>query len=366
MKHTVILCADELYQQQLRNILSLGGLRVLGCKTLSECLDIHRQYDCDLTLMITDKQTTNHQILWFLEEMKVNANHGALWAITAQTSILDEHRLIRRDVVLLHPDDVTPNILAEALVVWRAQHQPLRVTLHDVMSSIEPMRLSAMIDIEVDGQNLGSLHYHDGHLVEAIAPGVRGPAALNFFGVLERADLYLREPDGRYQGRSPIQWRRMIQSSANADHRVREVVGAMLNDGVMCLGPVGQVQKWRPPRPTPPKAQPVAPVVVREYALGNELGDRSTNAIGSESTSPADTTSDVQLEEIEPPQKQPPPEPEPQEEDPYAALFREATLAYARRDYVTAMARFEECLALRPDDRRVQHNLNQIKQRITG
>jgi tetratricopeptide (TPR) repeat protein len=50
-------------------------------------------------------------------------------------------------------------------------------------------------------------------------------------------------------------------------------------------------------------------------------------------------------------------------EDPFDVLFREATEAYLRRDYTRAIDLFSRCQALRPEDRRVQHNLQRLQSR---
>jgi tetratricopeptide (TPR) repeat protein len=50
-------------------------------------------------------------------------------------------------------------------------------------------------------------------------------------------------------------------------------------------------------------------------------------------------------------------------EDPFDAMFREATAAYVSRDYPKAIELFTRCLALRPDDRSVQHNLQRLQSR---
>lgn len=47
----------------------------------------------------------------------------------------------------------------------------------------------------------------------------------------------------------------------------------------------------------------------------------------------------------------------------YDELFRRATEAYLRRDVDTALALFTECRELRPDDRRVQHNIERLEAR---
>lgn len=47
----------------------------------------------------------------------------------------------------------------------------------------------------------------------------------------------------------------------------------------------------------------------------------------------------------------------------FDSLFREATEAYVRREYSRAIELFSRCLALRPEDRRVQHNLQRLQSR---
>lgn len=81
-----------------------------------------------------------------------------------------------------------------------------------------------------------------------------------------------------------------------------------------------------------------------------------------------------------PPPVAPPPEPAPVVEPPpaepppdvtqttapmrsYDSVFRLATEAYLRRDVETALSLFERCLRERPDDRRVQHNIERLQQR---
>lgn len=49
--------------------------------------------------------------------------------------------------------------------------------------------------------------------------------------------------------------------------------------------------------------------------------------------------------------------------DSFDALFREATEAYVRREYDRAIELFTRCLALRPEDRRAQHNLQRLQSR---
>jgi hypothetical protein len=62
--------------------------------------------------------------------------------------------------------------------------------------------------------------------------------------------------------------------------------------------------------------------------------------------------------------------PPPPQDDPvkapgtrFAALIQDATAAYLRRDYDRALRLFEECLSIDPADRRVQHNIERIKNR---
>lgn len=47
----------------------------------------------------------------------------------------------------------------------------------------------------------------------------------------------------------------------------------------------------------------------------------------------------------------------------FEALFRKGTQAYLKHDFATAKEAFEECLGLRPNDRRVLHNLERLRNR---
>ncbi len=51
--------------------------------------------------------------------------------------------------------------------------------------------------------------------------------------------------------------------------------------------------------------------------------------------------------------------------DNYEALFREAQMAYLRRNHVKAIELFEECLTQRPGDSRVSHNLKTLRERVS-
>ncbi len=48
----------------------------------------------------------------------------------------------------------------------------------------------------------------------------------------------------------------------------------------------------------------------------------------------------------------------------FDALFRQATEAYLRRDYLSALSIFEVCRTLQPDDKRVLHNIEKLQQRV--
>ncbi len=58
-----------------------------------------------------------------------------------------------------------------------------------------------------------------------------------------------------------------------------------------------------------------------------------------------------------------PPQSQHAAEDSFDVLFREATEAYVRRDYAKAIALFTRCQTIRPEDRRVQHNLQRLQSR---
>ena len=48
-----------------------------------------------------------------------------------------------------------------------------------------------------------------------------------------------------------------------------------------------------------------------------------------------------------------------------AILFSDGTQAYLRRDYAKALGCFEECLTLRPMDKRVAHNIERLRERVS-
>jgi hypothetical protein len=53
-------------------------------------------------------------------------------------------------------------------------------------------------------------------------------------------------------------------------------------------------------------------------------------------------------------------------QSPYDDLFNHATEAYLGRDYAAAITLYEQCLAERPDDGRVQNNLKRLRERVRG
>lgn len=50
--------------------------------------------------------------------------------------------------------------------------------------------------------------------------------------------------------------------------------------------------------------------------------------------------------------------------DGYDELFKRATAAYLRRSYEEALEYFQACASMRPDDRRVRHNIEKLQERI--
>lgn len=49
----------------------------------------------------------------------------------------------------------------------------------------------------------------------------------------------------------------------------------------------------------------------------------------------------------------------------FEQLFSDGTQAYLRRDYAKALGCFEECLSLRPMDKRVAHNIERLRERVS-
>lgn len=49
----------------------------------------------------------------------------------------------------------------------------------------------------------------------------------------------------------------------------------------------------------------------------------------------------------------------------FERLFTDGTQAYLRRDYAKALGCFEECLSLRPMDKRVAHNIERLRERVS-
>ncbi len=85
-----------------------------------------------------------------------------------------------------------------------------------------------------------------------------------------------------------------------------------------------------------------------------ELG-KSVSAVAASDSSPTPTTPTTD-------QSQAAPSPSAADNE-YNNLFRNASMAYLRRAHQTATELFEQCLALRPSDRRVIHNLEALRKR---
>jgi tetratricopeptide (TPR) repeat protein len=94
------------------------------------------------------------------------------------------------------------------------------------------------------------------------------------------------------------------------------------------------------------------------------LLDRGALAVGAPAPATQPSLASTYPETVDAASPVVPPAPAaPAEVSRYDETFRLATEAYLRRDVDTALTLFAQCLEERPDDRRVQHNIERLQQR---
>jgi hypothetical protein len=136
--------------------------------------------------------------------------------------------------------------------------------------------------------------------------------------------------------------------------------------------------------PSAPLSQTMAPPTLPSASLkANKADKRATRPAATSGSPVSQPIFERTLPSAAPPSRQSSPFTEPPESDPaplslqpvhsqdpikapgthFAQLIQDATAAYLRRDYDRALLLFEECLSIDPCDRRVQHNIERIKNR---
>lgn len=393
----LLLSGSEQSARTMSSALSAAGWRVNWARKQPEASDMMRESSFDVALVEAGTGLLDQDILWFLEEMDLLAPSTPLWGITSRLDLFDHHKILRRDVVLVAPGSSAAR-LEQRLTTWTSAHVPLSLTLADLLAGGEREESSARWLIEVEGQRLGYLDLDQGNLVGASAPGVRGARALEFFARIESADLYIRELplDVRADERALRRWRAVIDQRAARDKRVTEMVDHLLGQKLARLGSVGVLDKIMMSRDPVDVLGDGIPEGLDEDT--QEFADVYTGALGAEPSAPpvaAPLEPDGVPERLPempaamrsrlrgalakaqrehagelPPEaivikkkKKPVPARPSAPEDPYEALYRQATLAYMRREYTRAVELFERCLDERPDDSRVIHNLSKLQKK---
>lgn len=392
----LLLSGSEQSARRMSSALSATGWRVNWARTRPEGGDLMREASFDVALVEAGTGLLDQDILWFLEEMDLLAPSTPLWGITSRLDLFDHHKILRRDVVLVAPG-ATAARLEQRLTKWTRAHSPLSLSLADILAGGERAESSARWCIEIEGQRLGYLDLEQGNLVGASAPGVRGARALEFFERIESADLYARELplDARVDERALRRWRAVIDQRAVRDRRVMEMVDQLLEQRLARLGSVGVLDKIVMAREpvdfsgegipagleedtqdfadayTETRTVTPSPVVTSTTTLGPEsVLDRLADKPSAARAKLKGALAKMQRDPVDAPREQ---EPKPKKkpaparpsapEDPYEALYRQATLAYMRREYTRAVDLFERCLAERPDDSRVIHNLSKLQKK---
>lgn len=382
----LLIHAQESQLRGYSSALSLKGWRVFTRPSRAEGIALLQQEPLDVVIVHTGGGILAADLLWMLEELNALSLEMPLVAITDQHHLFDGHRLLRRDVLLLHPS-AAPD-LAEHLTQWYMAHKPLKSNLADLLSCAQALALNTRMSVEVDGQRLGTLSISHGVLMQANAPGLRGARALQFLERLDQADVYLQPlaatmSDAQEQDSSLLRWRSQIKAQESAHPEVQRAIEQMLYHGIARLGTFGLLDKRGL------SSQPSQAPQALASAPEQELGLHEDTAPSQEARSPtippqaaaaAAPSARQALAELTPKASEPishqqthsdgrktqPKAPAPEqasETDPYERLYKEATLAYIRRDHDRALALFKQCAAQRPDDKRVTHNLEQLLKR---
>lgn len=376
----LLIHAQESQLRGYSSALSLKGWRVFTRPSRAEGIALLRQEPLDVVIVHTGGGILAADLLWMLEELNALSLEMPLVAITDQHHLFDGHRLLRRDVLLLHPSAAPA--LAEHLTQWYLAHRPLKSNLADLLSCAQDLALHTRMNIEVDGQRLGTLTFSQGLLIQATAPGLRGSRALQFLERLDQADVYLNQAtvsqgmaDEQDQDPSLLRWRSQLKAQESTRPELLHAIEQMLLHGIARLGTFGLLEKLGSSAPAA-QAEPATELGLHEDTAPSQeahtpiksvMTSGSTRSSMGEPTPKSSQTIAHQQTRSDGNKTIPKattPEP-PTEADPYERLYKEATLAYIRRDHVRALTLFKQCAAQRPDDKRVTHNLEQLLKRLS-
>lgn len=376
----LLIHAQESQLRGYSSALSLKGWRVFTRHSRAEGIALLRQEPLDVVIVQTGGGILAADLLWMLEELNALSLEMPLVAITDQHQLFDGHRLLRRDVLLLHPS--AASALAGHLTQWYLTHRPLKSNLADLLSCAQALSLHTRMNIEVDGQRLGTLTFSQGVLIQANAPGLRGGRALQFLERLDQADVYLNQAtasqgpaDEQEQDPSLLRWRSQLKAQESARPEVLHAIEQMLLHGIARLGTFGLLDKLGASSPAE-HAEPAAAIGLHEDTAPSQEAHTSIKpviAAGAARSSMGEPTPKSSLtiahQQTHSDGSKTAPKVLPLEQtaeaDPYERLYKEATLAYIRRDHVRALALFKQCAAQRPDDKRVTHNLEQLIKRTS-
>lgn len=374
--------------------LSLKGWRVQIRHSRAAATALLAQEPTDVVIIYTGGSILAADIIWMLEELNALTLPMPMIAVTDQHHLFDEHKLLRRAVVLAQPRSAQS--LAEAISRWYLQYRPKIATLADILYSAHQLQLTARLNLEVEGQRLGVLKLRHGELLSAHAPGLRGVRALQFLERLEQADLYQSpfiDAEDHLSDPGVARWLPLLSVAPSQEPQIVMALTQMLQQGIARQGVFGLLDKTSLASVesfSGPQSTPYSTGLHEDTSPGHEISSASAISYASSASSASIADEDTPLpfsaskptvpvkrlsllqkssaqeEQTKADGNKTPRQPAPAIEDPYERLYKEATLAYIRRDYEKALTLFKQCAQDRPDDKRVTHNLEQLHKRYSS
>ncbi len=231
---------------------------------------------------------------------------------------------------------------------WRTGGEPLELSEYIVFA--RERSLSVTLELSLGPIEIGCIALNSGQLWHAEMPGSSGNTALSFMSKLARVEIgvaALRRDQRRTLNGSSEQ----LVSAPQLSHRSRKALTAAYA-GFMH----GAVVKPTKSAAQAAASDPESAATDATLRLPTIIREPASSPVSAAQRSPNPPTRAPARAPVKP-------EPRGTQED-FDSLFLRAMRAYGRRDYRVAMESFKRCATLRPDDSRVQHNIDRLRERL--
>ncbi|GEM_PF-6814703 len=258
------------------------------------------------------------------------------------------------------------------------------LTLAQYLDVLEPSGNNAAIELSVGRLPVGRVELRGGRPVHAELPGAVGDKALELLARIPRSEVSLVEPE-RCRRTLVRPWRGYVGKPGPLSRGSGQLLRLAVGASAVWKTPAGEVLEERAevvslhPQRHAPKSQTSVSSGAdtspsrSEKAIGKGVtAHLDTSGVGPANRGPRVTTEGPvsPVTEVNHRTLRPSSDPKDSVEssrppgDEFDHLFRRSMSAYTSRNYAMALELTERCHALRPQDRRVRHNLERLRLRV--